>query len=40
MYMAKENTLEVIVKTELTKCVNWSAFELSSSFLQLLKVVT
>ena len=30
MDMDKENTLEVMVKTESTKCANWSAFEHSS----------
>ena len=25
--MAKENTLDVMVRTESTKCVNWLAFE-------------
>ena len=40
MYMDRENTVEVIVKTELTECVNWSTFEHSFSFLQLLKAIT
>ena len=40
MDMDRENTLEVMVKTESTMCGNWLAFEPSSLFLQLLKAIT
>ena len=40
MDMDRENTLEVMVKIESTTCANWSAFEHSSLFLQLLKAIT
>ena len=40
MYMARENPLELMVKTESTKYKNLLAFEHSSLFLQLLEVIT
>ena len=40
MEMAGKNTLEFMLKTEFTKCANWSDFEYFSSFLQLPKAIT
>ena len=40
MNMARENALELMVKTESTKYANWSDFGHSSSFLQLSKAIT
>ena len=40
MDMSRENTLELMENIESTKFSNWSDFEHSSSFLQLLKAIT
>ena len=40
MDMARKNNLDIMVKTESIKCVNWSAFEHFLFFLQLLKAIT
>ena len=40
MDMYRENTLELMVNTESTKCADWSDFEHSSSFLLLPKAKT
>ena len=40
MNMAIENALELMVKTESTKCANWLNFEHFFSFLQLSKAIT
>ena len=36
MEMARDNTLEVMIETEITKCANLSTLEHTSSFLPLL----